>query len=429
MIPARWTMDNGLKVLYQGDPAFPLASATLLLDVGSRHERLPQAGLCSMTIDLLMQGTRRRTARELAAAMESVGASMGTQVHEDYSELGFLAPAAELDRAFKVMAEALTQPAFPKEEIIKEKAHVLAALASRRDSIFNVAYDALNRAMYGEHAYGRLVEGTDETVRRFRRPDFQVWHREYARPGHAILSIIGPQSKTEARRLIEKNLGRWNSQKRNSFPPGGGRCGWGGTGLVLTPHLTPPPQGGRNMNRQLILRSHFKQAYLMAGYPAPRATDPDHIPLKVLNTLMGGGMSSRLFTVLREEAGLAYEVSSFYPTRLEAGQWVIYLGLPKEKLETASRRLDGLLKQLAERGPAAEEVRQAKAMIRGAFLMDRQSHRRQAWYQAWWEFLGRGANYGEEFLAAVDAVTPKQLHALAQKILRQPRVTVRVVPK
>ena len=141
-------------------------------------------------------------------------------------------------------------------------------------------------------------------------------------------------------------------------------------------------------------------------------------------------MSSRLFAKLREEFGLAYEVSSFYPTRLDVSQWVIYLGLPKEKLDTASRQLEKLLEQMVDRGPTSEEVRQAKAMIRGAFLMDRQSRRRQAWYAAWWEFLGRGLDYGDEFLRTVDAVTPKQLHALVSaRCFKQPRVTVAVIPK
>lgn len=167
----------------------------------------------------------------------------------------------------------------------------------------------------------------------------------------------------------------------------------------------------------------------MVGFPAPCAKDPDQIPLKVLNTLLGGGMSSRLFVTLREKLGLAYEVSSFYPTRLDRSQWVIYLGLPREKLETASRQLDQLLERLADLGPNAKEVTQAKAMIRGSFLMDRQSRRRQAWYAAWWEFLGKGAGYGDEFLAAVDRVTPRELGELLRRMLAQPSVTVRVIPK
>jgi zinc protease len=206
---ARWVLDNGLTVLYRQDASFPLASATLLLGAGSRWELHVQAGLCSMTVDLLMQGTRRRNARELARTMESVGASMGTQVHEDYSEMGFVVPAAEISRAFGVMAEVLTQPSFPHEEIVKEKAHVLAGLLSRKDAIFNVAYDALNRKMFGNEAYGRLIEGSLETVRQFKRSDFRQWHEHHIQPHGAILSLSGPMEEQVAIRLIEKNLGRW----------------------------------------------------------------------------------------------------------------------------------------------------------------------------------------------------------------------------
>jgi predicted Zn-dependent peptidase len=183
------------------------------------------------------------------------------------------------------------------------------------------------------------------------------------------------------------------------------------------------------MSRTVKIRSSFEQAYLMVGWQAPGATHEDQIPLKVLNTLLGGGMSSRLFVTLRENLGLAYEVSSFYPTRLGTSHWVIYLGLPKEKLEAASEELDRLLRSLADKGPTAVEVLQAKAMIRGSFLMDRQTRRRQAWYAAWWDYLGRGPEYPKEFLRAIDAVTPGQLHALLRKMLQQPRVTVTVVPK
>ncbi len=103
--------------------------------------------------------------------------------------------------------------------------------------------------------------------------------------------------------------------------------------------------------------------------------------------------------------------------------------LPVEKLKTATQKLNELLEKMADRGPSTAELNQAKAMIRGAFLMDRQSRRRQAWYAAWWEFLGRGPAYGEEFLKAIDSVTIKTVHALLRKILEQPKVTVTVIPK
>jgi len=408
----RWVMPNGLTVLYRRDTGFPLACATLLFPTGSHQESVDQAGLCSMTLDLLMQGTRRRDARQIASMMESVGASMGTQAHEDYSEMGFIAPAAEMDRALGLMAEILIEPSFPGAEIVKEKSHVVASLNSRRDAIFNFAFDHLNGALYGQHPYGRPLEGRIESVTSFRRQDFQAWHREHIVPAGVILSIIAPLPVKSMRAKLEKTVGRWKQDATRS---------------VLSKRNPPVDVLTQSVTRQF--RSSFQQAYLMVGWQVPSALHPDQISLKVLNALLGGGMSSMLFITLRERLGLAYEVSSFYPTRLDTSQWVIYLGLPAEKLKTAGVKLNDLLEKLAKHGPSATELKQAKMMIRGAFLMDRQSRRRQAWYAAWWEFLGRGPGYGEEFLKAIDAVSVKTVHALLKKILKQPRVTVTVVPK
>jgi zinc protease len=409
-----WTLDNGLKVLYEQGNAMPLAGATLLWPTGSRHEPHSMAGLSSLTIDLLMQGTVGRTARQIAQALESIGASMGTQGREDYSEMGLVVPAANFGQALAMMREVVRQPTFPADEINKEKAHVLASLESRKDSIFNVAYDALNTALYGDHAYGRLIEGTSKTVRRLTRPDCQDWHKAHVRPRDSILSIVAPWSTSQANKVIREHFDAWKP--------------WTGKPGRLSPRKSHSAGEGVQ-EKQVTVRSPFEQAYLMVGWPAPQVSDPDHLPLKVLNTLIGGGMSSRLFVRLREEMGLAYEVSSFYPTRIETSQWVIYLGLPEKKLTLASKRLWDLLQEMAEGGPTMAELRQAKAMIRGAFLMDRQSRRRQAWYAAWWEFLGRGPNYGEEFLKSIDAITLKTVHSLARRMMMRPRVTVRVVPK
>jgi zinc protease len=407
----QWTLTNGLRVLFQEDAGFPLAQATLIVGAGSRNEKRPDAGLSSMTIDLLMQGTRKRNARAIARVMESVGASMGTQAHEDYSEMGFIVPAGEIDRALDLMSDVLHEPSFPQTEVSKEKAHVLASLASRRDSIFNLAYDHLNKAMYGAHPYGRPLEGNENAVKRFNRGDFKRWHTNDIRPEDGILSLIAPLSANTVRAKLRKTVERWHPKRQAKRS----------TAVSSVPLL--------KKSLSHVVPSSFEQAYFMVGWQAPGAHHQEQIPLKVLNTLLGGGMSSRLFITLREELGLAYEVSSFYPTRLDTSQWVVYLGLPQEKLKVASYKLQELLEKFALRGPAPDELQQAKAMIRGAFLMDRQSRRRQAWYRAWWEFLHRGPDYGDEFLAAVDAVTAKSVQFLMRGILTKPKVTVTVVPK
>jgi zinc protease len=407
----RWTLPNGMTVLYRQDGTFPLASGTLLFRSGSRRETRSEAGLCSMTIDLLMQGTRRRSARQIARVMESVGASLSAQAHEDYAEMGFVAPAFKIDRVLDIAAEALEQPSFPQDEIAKEKDHVIASLASRRDAIFNLAYDQVNQMLYGNHPYSWPLEGREKTVPSFKRNDFQQWHLRNIRPEGGIVSLVSPLSGKEILKRLQKTIGLWRP------------------GLSTRRVLPLPRVQTLKVSQTHHKRSSFEQAYLMVAWQAPGATHQDQLPLKVLNTLMGGGMSSRLFLTLRETLGLAYEVSSFYPTRLDVSHWVIYLGLPADKLRIASKKLNELLDHAAHRRPTDGELRQAQSMIRGAFLMDRQSRRRQAWYRAWWEFLGRGDGYGEEFLKAIDAVTPAQVLRAARDIMAQPRVTVTVVPK
>jgi zinc protease len=406
----RWVLPNGLTCLYRHSPGVPLAAATLLMRTGSLDEEPSQAGLASLTAELMLQGTRRRSARRIAEDIESVGASMGTQTSEDSTALGFVAPMDELDRMLQVTAEVLSQPVFPLEEIKKERAQVLAGLQSRKDSIFNFAYDAFNTALFGSHAYGRPIDGHRRTVKRFTRDHLKAWHQRHIRPERSIFSLVGSLPPEDARRLLEKRLRVWKKSEDAR-----GRS-------YTTPSRLMTP-------RRLQLTSRFEQAYLMTGVQAPTALDADHTVLKVLNTVLGGGMSSRLFLRLREELGLAYEVSSFSPTHLLTSQWVIYLGVPPEKLPLARKELEKLLSTLQREGPRPEEIHQAVSMIKGGYLMEHQTRRRQAWYAAWWEFLGKGQDHDQTFLKAIERVTPQQVRDLARRLLSQPRVTIEVTPR
>jgi zinc protease len=406
----RWVLPNGLTFLYRHSPGVPLAAATLLIRAGSLDEAPHQAGLASLTVELMLQGTRRRSARRLAEDIESVGASMGSQTSEDSTALGFIAPMDELDRMLIVLAEVLTQPVFPPDEIKKERANVLAGLQSRQDSIFNFTYDAFNSALFGKHPYGRPIDGEKRTVEKFSRDDLRSWHQDHIQPQRSILALVGSLPPAAARSRVEKHLKGWKSPRD-----------------AKDRKLAFPERPAAS--QRVKLRSRFEQAYLMTGVQAPTALDGDHTALKVLNTLLGGGMSSRLFLRLREELGLAYEVSSFSPSHILTSQWVVYLGVPPEKLSLAKKELEKLLSTLQRDGPRPEEIRQAVSMIKGGYLMEHQTRRRQAWYAAWWEFLGKGQNQDQMFLKAIERVTPKQVRDLSRRLLAQPRVTVEVAPK
>jgi zinc protease len=406
----RFILPSGLTVLYREDPSLPLTAATLLMKGGMSVERPSEAGLCNLTVELLFQGTKHRKAAQVSKELEAMGAFLGSQVAEDYSEIGIIVPASSLPRALNIMVEALVSPAFPDEELGKERSHTLASLHSRYDTIFHVAHDRFLKELYGSHPYGRLVEGTPEALRRFRRSDLKRWHREHIRPENAIFSMVGPLPWRQAERLLERTFGTWAPPAIETEP---------------LPVLAIPSKSSR---RRVEVSARFEQAYVMQGVLAPMAHDSSAMTLKVLNTVLGGGMSSRLFVQLREDRGLAYEVSSFFPTRLRPSHWVVYLGCAPERRKEAERALNQLLAHTAQRGVSDAEIRQAKEMMKGSFAMDYQTRRRQAWYAAWWEFLGLGGEYATRFPKIVDNVSRAEVNRLARQLLSMPRLTVEVAP-
>ena len=408
---SRWVFPNGLVALYRQDAGMPLAAAALLFRSGSRSEKIEEAGLSNFTFEMLLSGTRRKNARQIADVIESVGASMGAQSAEDYSEIDWLAPAATAEPVFQLMAEVLMQPRWPAGELEKQREHILNDLRTRSDTLFNVAYDAFRKTVFPAHPYGRPVQGAAASIRGFTAKDLARWHAAYVRPDQAVFSLAGPWPAAKARRLIEKILGPWKRRAAPALAP-------------EKPVFALPPQPG-----PLVLRAAFKQAFFMMGTDAPALNQGVLLPLKLWNMILGGGMSSRLFVQLREERGLAYDVSSFYPARLEAGSWAVYMGLPAERLPEAERALQALLEELAEKGPSAAELQQAKQLMQGSYVMDHQTQRRKAWYAAWWEFLHRPTDYGKEYLRRIEAVTLQDVRAAGRRLLAQPRLTVKVIPK
>ena len=361
-----------------------------------------------MAAELLSQGTRRDGAKRFADKLEMRGASVGASASDDYSELDFLAPENEMNEALALAGEMLAQPRFSAVELEKERRHTLASLRTRYDTIFNVAHDEFLRRLYGDHPYGRLTEGTADGLRRIGRRDLREWHRSRWRPSTAIFSMESSVPWSRARGILERAFAAWSPN-----------------GPVAAPANDPAIA---NSSGDSNVTSRFEQAFLMTGVLAPPAAHPDALALKIVNTVIGGGMSSRLFVELREKLGLAYDVSSFYPTRLRESHWAFYIGCSPSNLATAERRMEELLSEIADKGVTPAEFAQAKAMIRGNFAMEHQTGRRRGWYLAWWEFLGRGAEYDEQFLKRLGAMRLSEANRVARALLSKPRLTVRVVP-
>jgi predicted Zn-dependent peptidase len=166
----------------------------------------------------------------------------------------------------------------------------------------------------------------------------------------------------------------------------------------------------------------------MVGFPAPAVSKDEYFTLKVLNSLMGGRMTGRLFIELREKLSLAYEVNCAYPSRKQLSKFIIYIGLENKNVKLAEKRINELLSDLKTIPVPESELQDTKNYIRGTYLLERQTIGRRAWYAGWWETMGLGADYDKTYLDKLMSVTSDDIQKASIKYFTDNKITVEVVP-
>lgn len=405
---SEFTLSNGLKVLYSEVKDNPLVTAQLFLQGGSINEKPAEAGLASFTQSLLFQGTKTRAAEQLAQEVEDIGGNLSSDSEHDYSSLGISLMDTNFDKAMEILADVAFNPSFPEDEIEKERENTLAGILSRKDQIFSAASDLFGKTFYGDHPYSWPDSGKAETVAKFKRADLVRWHSDHYSANNMLLVIAGNVPQDAARAAAEKYFSKAPAGKASpSFP-------------------AAKAPGRKEVSEK---SKKFRQAFYMIGYPAPNLKDRDFASLKVLNALLGGRMSGRLFIELREKLSLAYEVSSFYPSRRELSRFVVYLGLEARNLPVARERIQEILAEIKENGVPQQELDETKRYIRGVYLLDHQTIGRQAWYLGFWETVGRGYTYDARYLDELNAVTTEDIQRVARKYFTDQNVQIEIVPQ
>lgn len=397
---------NGLKWIHCPVTHNRIMAVQLFIPGGLLDEPTDKAGLTALTTAAMLKGTATRSALRLAQDMEGLGAAFGVDAQPDYLSLGGQVTLDNWAAAFDLFEDVLLRPSFPPAEVEKEREALLNAIRTRHEQIFVVADERLRRELFGAHPYARAEEGEELSVRALTRDDLVAWHRARFRPGGAVLVTAGPVPPATLARRVARLVERW---------PGGGEAATAGALVAPLPS-----------SKTAVETPEFEQSYLMVGFPAPAVNDRRYPVMKLLNALLGGGMSSPLFREVREEGTLAYEVSSFYPSRRWGGAFVVYAGMDPKNLSLAEEKVRGVLRSFIETPPSAQDLIDAKNYIRGHYLMDHQTNARLAWYLGWWELLGMGHAYDFQYPRDVAGVSADEVHALARELLSGPSVTVRV---
>lgn len=411
----RRVLDNGIVVLVKENSAADIIAARIFIRAGSRWETPQQAGLAHLVSAVLTKGTEQLSSLEIAERVESVGASLSTDSTTDYFLLSLKTVSADFPEILSLAGELLRSPTFPEHELELERRLTMQAIRSQQEQPFTIAFDQLRQMMYREHPYALSGLGTEQSVAQITREDLQQYHQTHFRPDNIVISLCGRIDLDSAIALIEKVLGDWQAPQ------------------IDLPSLRLPKIASQPSH--LAIAQDTQQSILMLGYLAPAVINQpeqgfsptftqDYIALKLLNSYLGNGLSSRLFVELREKRGLAYEVSAFYPTRLNMAQFVVYMGTAPENTKIALEGLQAEVDRLREILLSPDELQATKNKLLGQYALGKQTNAQIAQTFGWYETLGLGLEFDTYFQEQVAAATAEQAQAAALQYLVEPYVVL-----
>ncbi|MFN8025206.1 MAG: pitrilysin family protein [Acidimicrobiia bacterium] len=348
----RTQLDSGLRVVTESLPGLRSVAVGYWVGTGSRDEPDALAGSSHFLEHLLFKGTDRRHAADIAEAVESVGGDMNAFTGQEVTAFYMRMPDRHLATALDIMSDIVWSPALRTDEVESERQVILEEIHMRDDAPDDLVHEVFAGALFPGHPLGREIAGSDETVEAMTRDQIAEYHALHYRPGNIVVAVAGNVDHDDVVAQVEAAL------------PNGERD------RPVRGRLT---QEGEPESFAMVDRPH-EQAHVVVGMRALRRDDPDRYALAVLDQVLGGGMSSRLFQEVREKRGLAYSVYSYRAAFQETGALAVYAGTAPERvdetLEIVNAELDRLV---ADGGISDKELNSAKGHLTGSLALSLES--------------------------------------------------------
>lgn len=393
-------LSNGMTVITEQVDSVRSVAAGIWVEAGSRYEAPQERGISHFIEHMLFQGTRTRSAREMARQMDALGGMTDAFTGRELVNYSFKVLDENLEEAMEIHADLVLNPLFDEAAIEKEKAVIYEELKMETDNPETYLTDVFVRHFWRRHPLGQPIVGTRKTIRSFTRAQLRGFHERYYRPENLTLAAAGRVEHARFLELAERLFG--------GLPRGGRR-----------PEGKPPVAAA-----PVILKSRrsLQQVHVCLGAPCVAAGDERTYAAYMLNSILGATISSRLFQNIRERQGLAYSIFSDLVQYLDAGWLGVYAGTSAESARRLVRGVLDELRRLKEEPVPEEEMRHAKQAAKSAMLLslDSMNSRMSSLARQWLTF---GRFYGlEEVAEAVDRVTAEQLQALAREVFAPGRL-------
>jgi zinc protease len=400
---ARTKLGNGMTVLVRENPTAPVVAISLMVGMGTRWETRQNAGISNFLQLMVVRGTTSLDGTQIASAADRMGGSIDAYGDADYSEIAATALSRFWGEMLDLVAEVGLRPSIPDGTTQAVRDFLVRQIRNRAEKPYDAAFDSLMARTYGDHPYAWDPLGLKESLERMDRAALLAHYRRHYVPGAMVLAVSGKVKSAEVVARAERLFG--------AVP----------AAPVPAPSTmaVPAPATART-----VLTVPGAQAQILMGGLAPSLTDPDLAAMKVVSTVLGGGLASRFFSELRDKQGLAYTTAAREPMRVGAGYFLALLGTAPANKEKAEAALREQLERIQRQAVSDEELRVAKAYVLGSLAMDRRTNARQAWYMASLEVAGVGHEFLDRYVAQVRAVTKADVQLAAQRYLATVRTVV-----
>ena len=404
----RAELPGGGVLLVKQNRQLPMVRIAVSIPAGARHEAPEAAGLANLTAALLTRGTKTRSASDVEKTNDALGGGVGMEAGRARAQASMRVLTRDLEEGLSLLGDILRNPTFPAEEIGKTKRRIVGGLRRQRERPGHLANKALRKSLFGETPYGRLVEGTEASIKKLGREDLVRFHKQWYGMKGTIFVFVGDVSLGRARELVLARFKGWQAE--------GGKI----------PEAAPPETPGK---MQVVkIDRPLTQTTVMLGNRSLKRTHPDFYAARVMNYILGGGgFSSRIMDNLREEKGLVYSAYSYFASGRFAGHWRLMLQTKNKSANEAIKEAIGEVKRIQAKGVDDKELQDAKDFITGNFATRFGSSSRIANYILAVELLGFSPGYADEYLKKIRAVTKEQIQAAARKHIKLDESTLAIV--
>jgi predicted Zn-dependent peptidase len=389
----RTRLPSGLRVVTEELPGLRSVTLGAWVGSGSRDEQGAEWGASHFLEHLLFKGTERLSARDIAEAIESVGGEMNAFTTHEQTVFYVRVPDTQLEPAFAVLADVLWHPAFRVDDVEAERRVILEEIGMRDDTPDDLVHDLFAAALFPEHPLGREVLGSEASIKAMDRDDIAAYHAAHYRPSNVVFAAAGNLTHERVLELVDAR-----------FPSTEGDR----PGRPRTEANAPQPT--------IVLNRDTEQTHVVTGMRTFAALDPDRYVLTVVNQVLGGGMSSRLFQEIRETRGLAYSVYSYQASFDDAGLLAIYAGTAPERVPETLAVIDGELDRLVAGGLSDDEIAGAKGHLVGSLAMSLETSASRMRRLGRSELVDGEIPSLEEVIARVEVVTADDVARVIERV-------------